>query len=57
MSLNFIARLVLAHVAPSLQTELHLSNTQYAYIVFAFALGMTMDQLPAHLFSALRRKR
>lgn len=47
MSLNFIDRLVLANVAPSLQTGLHLSNTQYSYIVFAFMLGMTLGQLPA----------
>ncbi len=50
MSLNFIARLVLANVAPSLETEMHLSNTQYAYIVFAFMLGMTIGQLPAGMF-------
>jgi ACS family hexuronate transporter-like MFS transporter len=47
MSLNFIDRLVLANVAPSLQTQLHFSNTQYSYIVFAFLLGMTIGQLPA----------
>lgn len=47
LSLNFVDRLVLANVAPSLQTELHLSNTQYSYIVFAFTLGMTIGQLPA----------
>ncbi len=50
MSLNFIARLVLANVAPSLEADLHLSNTQYAYIVFGFLLGMTIGQLPAGMF-------
>ena len=44
--LNFIDRLVLANVAPSLESELHLSNTQYSYIVFAFMAGMTIGQLP-----------
>lgn len=47
MALNFIDRLVLANVAPVLQSDLHLSNTQYSYIVFAFMAGMTLGQLPA----------
>src|SRR5215471_12013432 len=47
MALNFIDRLVLANVAPVLQSNLHLSNTQYSYIVFAFMAGMTLGQLPA----------
>ena len=47
MALNFIARLVLANVAPILQSELHLTNTQYSYMVFAFMTGMTLGQLPA----------
>ncbi|HWB87559.1 MAG TPA: MFS transporter [Bryobacteraceae bacterium] len=46
MTLNFIDRLVLANVAPALRTELHLSNEQYSYIVFAFMCGMTIGQLP-----------
>lgn len=46
VTLNFIDRLVLANVAPSLQSEFHLSNTQYSYIVFAFMAGMTLGQLP-----------
>jgi ACS family hexuronate transporter-like MFS transporter len=46
MTLNFIDRLVLANVAPTLRTELHLSNTQYSYVVFAFMSGMTLGQLP-----------
>jgi ACS family hexuronate transporter-like MFS transporter len=46
VTLNFIDRLVLANVAPSLQLELHLSNTQYSYIVLGFMTGMTLGQLP-----------
>lgn len=47
MALNFVDRLVLANVAPSLRSELHLSNTQYSYIVLGFMTGMTLGQLPA----------
>jgi ACS family hexuronate transporter-like MFS transporter len=43
---NFIDRLVLANVAPSLQADFHLSNTKYSYIVLAFMTGMTLGQLP-----------
>ncbi len=50
MVVNFIDRLVLASVAPILRSELHLSNTQYSYIVFAFMTGMTLGQLPAGMF-------
>ena len=50
MTINFVDRLVLANVAPALRTELHLSNTQYSYIVFAFMAGMTLGQLPAGMF-------
>ncbi len=46
MTLNFIDRLVLANVAPALRSDLHLSNTQYSYIVVAFMVGMTLGQLP-----------
>jgi ACS family hexuronate transporter-like MFS transporter len=46
VTINFIDRLVLANVAPSLQAELHLSNTKYSYIVLAFMTGMTLGQLP-----------
>lgn len=51
MALNFIDRMVLANVAPSLRTELHLSNTQYSYIVFAFMAGMTLGQLPVGMIT------
>ena len=50
MTINFVDRLVLANVAPALRTELHLSNTQYSYIVFAFMAGMTLGQLPVGMF-------
>ncbi len=47
MTVNFMDRLVLGSVAPTLQSVLHFSNTQYSYIVFAFTLGMTLGQIPA----------
>lgn len=47
MTVNFMDRLVLGSVAPTLQLRLHFTNTQYAYIVFAFSLGMTLGQVPA----------
>jgi len=50
LTINFIDRLVLATVAPTLLSQLHLSNTQYSYIVFAFMLGMTLGQIPAGAF-------
>jgi ACS family hexuronate transporter-like MFS transporter len=40
-------RLVLGSVAPTLQSTLHFSSTQYSYIVFAFTMGMTLGQIPA----------
>src|SRR5262249_40755131 len=50
MVVNFVDRLVLASLAPILRSELHLSNTQYSYIVLAFMTGMTIGQLPAGMF-------
>ncbi len=47
MTVNFMDRLVLGSVAPTLQSTLHFSSTQYSYIVFAFTLGMTLGQVPA----------
>lgn len=47
MTVNFMDRLVLGSVAPTLQSTLHFSSTQYSYIVFAFTLGMTLGQIPA----------
>jgi ACS family hexuronate transporter-like MFS transporter len=45
-TINSVDRLVLASVAPVLQSTFHLSNTQYSYIVMAFMAGMTLGQLP-----------
>jgi ACS family hexuronate transporter-like MFS transporter len=45
-TINCVDRLVLASVAPILQSTFHLSNTQYSYIVIAFMAGMTLGQLP-----------
>lgn len=42
MTVNFMDRLVLGAVAPTLQSTLHFSSTQYSYVVFAFTLGMTL---------------
>lgn len=47
MTVNFMDRLVLGSVAPTLQSTLHFSNTQYSYIVLAFTMGMTLGQIPA----------
>ncbi len=47
MTVNFMDRLVLGSVAPTLQSALHFSSTQYSYLVFAFTLGMTLGQIPA----------
>ena len=47
MTVNFMDRLVLGAVAPTLQSTLHFSSTQYSYMVFAFTLGMTLGQIPA----------
>jgi MFS transporter, ACS family, aldohexuronate transporter len=50
LTINFIDRLVLATVAPTLLKQLHLSTEDYSYIVFAFMLGMTLGQIPAGSF-------
>lgn len=47
MTVNFMDRLVLGSLAPTLQSTLHFSSTQYSYIVFTFTLGMTLGQIPA----------
>lgn len=46
-TINCVDRLVLASVAPILQSTFHLTNTQYSYIVIAFMVGMTLGQLPS----------
>ena len=50
LAINFVDRLVLATVAPTLLKQLHLTATEYSYIVFAFMLGMTLGQIPAGAF-------
>jgi MFS transporter, ACS family, aldohexuronate transporter len=45
-AVNFVDRAVIASIAPVLRSELHFSDTQYSYIVFAFMLGMTLGQVP-----------
>jgi ACS family hexuronate transporter-like MFS transporter len=49
-TINCVDRLVLASVAPILQSTLHLSSTQYSYIVIAFLAGMMLGQLPCGIF-------
>jgi len=46
LTLNFVDRLVLGSVAPILRSQLHLTATQYSYIVFGFMAGMTIGQIP-----------
>ena len=50
LTINFIDRLVLATIAPTLFTQFHLTATEYSYIVFAFMLGMTLGQIPAGIY-------
>ena len=47
ITINLLDRQVLSLVAPILRDQLHLSNTQYAQIVAAFLLGLTLSQIPA----------
>jgi MFS transporter, ACS family, hexuronate transporter len=47
IAINLIDRQTLSVVAPVMRGELHLSNTQYAYIVTAFQIGMFLGQVPA----------
>ena len=44
---NLVDRQVLSVLAPVIRDELHLTNTQYSYILLSFLLGMTLCQLPA----------
>jgi MFS transporter, ACS family, aldohexuronate transporter len=50
LTINFIDRLVLSTIAPTLFIQLHLTATEYSYIVFAFMLGMTLGQIPAGVY-------
>ena len=47
IAINLVDRQALSVVAPVMRQDLHLSNTQYAYIVCAFQLGMFLGQVPA----------
>lgn len=44
--INFVDRLTLSFVAPTLRDSFQLSNTQYGYIVSAFVLGMMLGEFP-----------
>ncbi|HZT33915.1 MAG TPA: MFS transporter [Bryobacteraceae bacterium] len=50
ITINLVDRQVLSVLAPVMRDELGLSNTQYAYVLFAFLLGMTLAQVPAGWF-------
>lgn len=47
ITINLLDRQVLSLVAPILRDQFNLSNTQYAWIVFSFLLGLTLSQVPA----------
>lgn len=47
IAINLLDRQVLAVLAPTIRDELHLSNTQYSYIVTCFLLGLTLAQIPS----------
>jgi len=46
ITINILDRQVLSVVATVLRDTLGFSNTQYAFIVFCFLLGMTVGQIP-----------
>ena len=45
-AINFVDRQTLSTIAPLLRDELHLSNTDYSFIVASFLLGMAIFQVP-----------
>lgn len=47
LAVNLLDRQVLAVLAPVIRDELHLTNTQYSYIVTAFLIGLTLAQVPS----------
>jgi len=47
IAINLIDRQALSVVAPVMRAALHFSNTDYAYIVCAFQVGMFVGQAPA----------
>ncbi len=46
ITINILDRQVLSLAAPVLRDQLHLSDTDYGIIVFAFLLGMAVGQVP-----------
>ncbi|HET7100490.1 MAG TPA: MFS transporter, partial [Terriglobia bacterium] len=50
IAINLVDRQVLSLVAPVLRQQFSLSDTQYAYIIVGFQLGMLLGQVPAGMF-------
>ncbi|MGH9325511.1 MAG: MFS transporter [Terriglobia bacterium] len=50
IAINLVDRQVLSLVAPILRQQFSLSDTQYAYIIVGFQLGMLLGQVPAGMF-------
>lgn len=47
---NLLDRQVLSVLAPVIRDELHLSNTEYSYILISFLLGLTLAQVPSGMW-------
>lgn len=47
IAINLVDRQVLSLIAPILRQQFSLSDTQYAYIIVGFQLGMLLGQVPA----------
>jgi MFS transporter, ACS family, hexuronate transporter len=47
LAVNLLDRQVLAVLAPVIRDELHLSNTQYSYVIAAFLAGLALAQVPS----------
>ncbi len=47
IAVNLLDRQVLSVLAPVIRDDLHLSNTQYSWILACFFLGLTLGQVPA----------
>ena len=50
IAINLVDRQILSVLAPVLRERLHLTSTQYSYIVSAFQLGMFVGQVPVGAF-------
>ena len=50
ITINLLDRQVLSVMAPLIRDDLHISNTEYSYIVFSFLLGLTLAQVPAGMW-------